>query len=73
MAKRFRKHGHAFFEFITTPNIDPTDNSAEQAIRFDILDRKVTQSCRVSRRINIRYGLPLQIAEIRRTLLSLDP
>ncbi len=46
MATRFRKHGAAFFEFITTPGIDPTNNLAEQAIRFVVLDRKVTQGTR---------------------------
>jgi transposase len=46
MANRFRKHGDAFFEFITTPGIDPTNNLAEQAIRFVVLDRKVTQGTR---------------------------
>jgi len=46
MAKRFCKHGDAFFEFITTPGIDPTNNLAEQAIRFVVLDRKVTQGTR---------------------------
>ena len=44
MANRFRKHGAAFFEFITTPGVDPTNNLAEQAIRFVVLDRKVTQA-----------------------------
>jgi transposase len=46
MAIRFCKHGDAFFEFITTPGIDPTNNLAEQAIRFVVLDRKVTQGTR---------------------------
>ena len=46
MARRFRKHGDAFFEFITTPGVDPTNNLAEQAIRFVVLDRKVTQGTR---------------------------
>jgi transposase len=46
MAKRFCKHGDAFFEFITTPGIDPTNNLAEQAIRFVVLDRKITQGTR---------------------------
>lgn len=46
MANRFRKHGDAFFEFITTPGIDPTNNLAEQAIRFVVLDRRVTQGTR---------------------------
>jgi len=46
MAKRFRDHGDSFFQFITTPGIDPTNNLAEQAIRFVVLDRKVTQGTR---------------------------
>ena len=46
MAKRFRKHGEAYFEFITTPGMDPTNNVAEQAIRFIVIDRHVTQGTR---------------------------
>ena len=46
MAERFRKHGEAYFEFITTPGIAPTNNVAEQAIRFIVIDRHVTQGTR---------------------------
>lgn len=46
IARRFRKHGKAYFEFITTPEIEPTNNLAEQAIRFVVIDRKVTQGTR---------------------------
>jgi len=46
IAERFRKHGKAYFEFITTPGIGPTNNLAEQAIRFVVIDRKVTQGTR---------------------------
>jgi transposase len=46
MANRFRKHGKAYFEFITTPDMDPTNNVAEQAIRFVVIDRHVTQGTR---------------------------
>lgn len=46
MAERFRKHGEAFFRFITTPGLDPTNNSAEQALRFVIVDLVVTQGTR---------------------------
>jgi transposase len=46
MAKRFRKHGEAYFRFITTPGIEPTNNLAERAIRFVVIDRKVTQGTR---------------------------
>lgn len=43
LAKRFRKHGAAYVKFITTPGIDPTNNIAEQAIRFVVIDRQITQ------------------------------
>ena len=46
MANRFRKHGKAYFEFITTPGTDPTNNVAEQAIRFIVIDRHITQGTR---------------------------
>jgi transposase len=46
MANRFLKHGKAYFEFITTPGVDPTNNVAEQAIRFIVIDRHVTQGTR---------------------------
>jgi len=46
LAKRFREHGESYFEFITTPGIEPTNNLAEQAIRFVVIDRKVTQGTR---------------------------
>ncbi len=46
MADRFRKHGKAYFEFITTPGIGPTNNVAEQAIRFIVIDRHITQGTR---------------------------
>ena len=46
LANRFRKHGAAYFEFITTPGIEPTNNLAEQAIRFVVIDRYITQGTR---------------------------
>lgn len=46
MAKRFRKHGEAFFTFVTTPGVEPTNNLAEQAIRFVVIDRHITQGTR---------------------------
>ena len=49
MAERFRKHGEAFFRFITTPGLDPTNNAAEQALRFVVIDRVVTQGTRSPR------------------------
>ncbi len=46
VAKRFRKHGPAYFQFVTTPGLEPTNNLAEQAIRFVVIDRHVTQGTR---------------------------
>jgi transposase len=46
LAKRFRQHGESYFRFITTPGIDPTNNLAEQAIRFVVIDRHITQGTR---------------------------
>ena len=46
LANRFRTHGEAYFRFITTPGIEPTNNLAEQAIRFVVIDRYITQGTR---------------------------
>jgi transposase len=46
LAKRFHKHGAAYFRFVTTPGIEPTNNLAEQAIRFVVIDRRITQGTR---------------------------
>lgn len=46
LAKRFECHGESYIRFITTPGVEPTNNLAEQAIRFVVLDRKVTQGTR---------------------------
>jgi transposase len=49
IAKRFRDHGEAYFRFITPPGIEPTNNLAEQAIRFVVIDRRITQGTRGQR------------------------
>jgi len=46
MANRFWKHGDSYFRFITIPGIEPTNNLAEQAIRFVVIDRRITQGTR---------------------------
>jgi transposase len=46
LAKRFERHGAAYFEFVTTPDVEPTNNLAEQAIRFVVIDRHITQGTR---------------------------
>jgi len=49
MAKRFRDYGEHYFTFITTPRLEPTNNLAEQAIRFVVIDRHITQGTRSQR------------------------
>ena len=49
IAVRFEKHGDAYFQFITTPGLEPTNNLAEQAIRFVVIDRHITQGTRAER------------------------
>ncbi len=46
IAARFEKHGASYFRFITTPGVEPTNNLAEQAIRFVVIDRRITQGTR---------------------------
>src|SRR5215472_3587277 len=49
LAKRFETHGESYFRFITTPGVEPTNNLAEQAIRFVVIDRLITQGTRSER------------------------
>jgi len=48
IAERFRAHGASYFRFITTDiaGVEPTNNRTERAIRFVVIDRKVTQGTR---------------------------
>jgi transposase len=46
LAKRFEAYGESYFRFITTPGVEPTNNLAEQAIRFVVIDRLITQGTR---------------------------
>ena len=46
LRKRFRLHPNEFFTFVTTPGIDPTNNMTEQALRYLIIDRRITQGTR---------------------------
>ena len=46
IAKRFRDHGAAYFTFLDTPGIEPTNNGSERQIRFLAIDRKITQGTR---------------------------
>jgi transposase len=46
LALRMQKYGECYFRFITTPEVEPTNNLAEQAIRFVVIDRHITQGTR---------------------------
>ena len=48
-AHRFCLHGEGYFRFITHPEIQPTNTSAEQAMRFVVMDRRRTQGTRSQR------------------------
>ena len=49
LAERFHEHGESYVRFLTTPGLEPTNNLAEQAIRFVVIDRLVTQGSRSER------------------------
>jgi transposase len=49
LAKRLEAYGASYFRFITEPGIEPTNNLAEQAIRFVVIDRRITQGTRGER------------------------
>jgi transposase len=46
MSRRLQTHGKSYFTFVTTPGVEPTNNLAEQAIRFVVIDRHITQGTR---------------------------
>jgi len=46
LAKRFRTHGRDYFTFVTCPDIEPTNNTSERALRFCVIDRRITQGTR---------------------------
>jgi transposase len=46
LAERLAEHMDSYFRFITTPDIEPTNNVAEQAIRFVAIHRRLTQGTR---------------------------
>jgi transposase len=49
LAGRFCRHGEGYFRFITSPDLEPTNNSAERAMRFVVMDRHMTQGTRSQR------------------------
>ena len=46
LAARMEAYGESYFRFIAAPGVEPTNNPAEQAIRFVVIDRQITQGTR---------------------------
>jgi transposase len=46
LEERFYQHTESYFRFLTEPNVEPTNNLAEQAIRFVAIHRRITQGTR---------------------------
>jgi transposase len=47
LARRFKgKAAENYFRFLTDPNVEPTNNSTERAIRHTVIDRRITQGTR---------------------------
>ena len=46
LRNRFKINPKKFFTFITTPGVQPTNNMTEQAIRYLVIDRRITQGTR---------------------------
>ena len=46
MATRFFRDATSYFQFLVTPGVEPTNNLAEQAIRFVAIHRRMTQGTR---------------------------
>jgi len=51
LAKRFqnKKMAEAYFTFLTAPNVEPTNNRTERALRPIVIDRRITQGTRSRR------------------------
>jgi hypothetical protein len=49
IAKRMIKYGYAYFTFIYRRDVGPTNNLAEQSIRYLVIDRIVTSGTRSER------------------------
>ena len=47
LSRRFDRHGApAYFRFLDTPGVEPTNNATERAIRQPVLQRRITQGTR---------------------------
>lgn len=71
LARRFRKHADHYLRFTRQPGLEPTNNAAEQAIRYVVIDRRVTQGTRSERGRNWCQRIWTTIATCRQRGLDL--
>jgi len=71
MVNRFTDNSKAYFDFITSPGVDPTNKTAEQDIRFIVIDRLVTQGTQSEngRKANIRLWTVIAIYTLQEKVL----
>ena len=47
LVRRFKsKAAETYFRFLTDPSVEPTNNGSERAIRYTVIDRRITQGTR---------------------------
>ena len=46
LSRRLEDYGERYSRLLTTPGVEPTNNLAEQSIRFVVIDRRITQGTR---------------------------
>jgi len=46
MVNRLKDYGQEYFLFLENPQIEPTNNLAEQQVRYCVIDRRITQGTR---------------------------
>jgi len=47
LARRFKgKAAESYFQFMTDPHVEPTNNGTEREIRYTVIDRRITQGTR---------------------------
>ena len=46
LARRLVNHGESIFRFLFDPTVPPTNNTGEQALRWPVIDRRITQGSR---------------------------
>ena len=66
MSERLEKHGARYFTFLDHPDLEPTNNLAEQQIRQCVLNRRVTQGVRGAKGQRFWQNIWTVLASLRR-------